>query len=111
MSSAENSPGPIRIEDSVELSKWLGDTSNEGQIVHTHLKASSRVIAQVTDGIYREPASALRELISNAWDADAENVTILTDAPRFSRIFVRDDGRGMSFQSHSSHHPSPSTFL
>jgi len=66
--------------------------------VRTRLKASDRVIARVTDGIYRQPASALRELISNAWDADANLVTILTDAPRFSRIYVRDDGAGMSYE-------------
>ncbi|KQO93464.1 hypothetical protein ASF32_03615 [Methylobacterium sp. Leaf91] len=56
-------------------------------------------MARVTDGIYRQPASALRELISNAWDADANQVSILTDAPRFSRIYVRDDGAGMSHQT------------
>src|SRR5215207_1560001 len=87
------------IETHRALSEWLSREENEGQIVHTRLKASDRVIARVTDGIYRQPASALRELISNAWDADANNVTILTDAPRFSRIYVRDDGAGMSHQT------------
>ncbi|TFL11100.1 ATP-binding protein [Pusillimonas noertemannii] len=53
----------------------------------------------MTDGIYRQPSSALRELISNAWDADANEVTVLTDAPRFSRIYVRDDGMGMSYET------------
>ncbi|KCZ65920.1 hypothetical protein L53_01015 [Hyphomonas sp. L-53-1-40] len=84
------------IEDSGELSNWLDDPSNDGQLVKTKLSTSDRVIARVTDGIYRQPASALRELISNAWDADASTVTILTDAPRFSRIYIRDNGRGMS---------------
>lgn len=88
---------PKVIDDSTALTEWLGDKENEGTIVRTKLKASDRVIARVTDGIYRQPASALRELISNAWDADANNVTILTDAPRFSRIYVRDDGAGMSY--------------
>jgi signal transduction histidine kinase len=78
------------------LADWLSNPANEGKVVQTRLRASERVIARVTDGIYRQPASALRELISNAWDADAANVTILTDAPRFSRIYVRDDGAGMS---------------
>lgn len=84
------------IEKGAELAAWLGDPANDGRVVQTKLKASDRVIARVTDGIYRQPASALRELISNAWDADAQSVTILTDAPRFSRIYVRDDGVGMS---------------
>ena len=84
------------LSDRDELSEWLGDPRNEGKVVQTRLGASERVIARVTDGIYRQPSSALRELISNAWDADAKNVTVLTDAPRFSRIYVRDDGVGMS---------------
>jgi histidine kinase/DNA gyrase B/HSP90-like ATPase len=47
-------------------------------------------------GLYREPASAIRELISNAYDADAENVEITTDAPHFRKVTVKDDGIGMS---------------
>lgn len=87
---------PVFIGKEAELNAWLADPANEGHVVRTRLRASDRVIARVTDGIYREPASALRELISNAWDADASSVTILTDVPRFSRIYIRDDGRGMS---------------
>lgn len=90
---------PPRIDDSQELTAWLAEEANQGQVVRTRLKASDRVIARVTDGIYREPAAALRELISNAWDADANTVTIITDAPRFSRIYVRDDGVGMSYRT------------
>nr|WP_237723622.1 ATP-binding protein [Stenotrophomonas acidaminiphila] len=77
----------------------MADPDAAGKPIRTHLQTSDRVIARVTDGIYREPASALRELISNAWDADANRVTILTDAPRFGRIYVRDDGNGMSFST------------
>lgn len=65
------------------------------QIVKTVLKTDERVIARVTDGIYRQPGSALRELISNAYDADATRVVIKTDAPRFERISIEDDGHGM----------------
>lgn len=65
-------------------------------IIQTVLKTDERVIARVTDGIYRQPGSALRELISNAYDADATRVVIKTDAPRFDRITVEDDGHGMA---------------
>lgn len=92
------SDGVKVIKQAGVLADWLGDPDNEGKLVETTLSANDRVIARVTDGIYRQPASALRELISNAWDADAANVTILTDAPRFSRIYVRDDGAGMSHE-------------
>lgn len=69
---------------------------NDGKPVSATLKTDERVFARITDGIYREPASALRELIANAYDADATTVRIETDAPRFSRITVRDDGSGLS---------------
>ncbi|MHA6326001.1 ATP-binding protein [Roseivivax sp. CAU 1753] len=88
-----------KIVDRSNLASWLGDPLNNGRVVQTVLKPSDRVIARVTDGIYRQPASALRELISNAWDADAQNVTIMTDAPRFAKMYVRDDGLGMSYES------------
>lgn len=69
---------------------------NSGKPVLTRLKTDERVFARITDGIYREPASALRELIANSYDADATEVRIETDAPRFSKIVVRDNGRGLS---------------
>jgi hypothetical protein len=65
-------------------------------VVRTTLRTDERVIARVTDGIYRQPASALRELISNAYDADATLVAINTDRPRFDRISIEDNGHGMS---------------
>lgn len=98
-SSIGSTSEPPVIDDGDKLSAWLSEKSNEGNVVRTRLRASERVIARVTDGIYRQPASALRELISNAWDADANHVTVLTDAPRFSRIYVRDDGAGMSYET------------
>ena len=64
--------------------------------VETPLSTDERVLARITDGIYRQPSSALRELISNAYDADATEVIVLTDAPRFSEISVRDNGLGLS---------------
>ena len=78
-----------------ELAKKI-DESDSGNPVETTLTTNERVLAGITDGIYRQPASALRELISNAYDADAREVAILTDAPRFSSIVVRDDGFGLS---------------
>lgn len=70
-----------------------------GLAATTKLETDEKVLARVTDGIYRLPGSALRELITNAYDADAENVTIDTDVPRFQTITVRDDGNGMSVET------------
>ncbi|WP_110241658.1 ATP-binding protein [Nocardioides gilvus] len=74
----------------------LFDSASTSSPLATVLKTDERVLARVTDGIYRHPASALRELIANAYDADATRVTIRTDRPRFERITVDDDGIGMS---------------
>lgn len=78
------------------LSKQIRESAETRKAVETALSTDQRVLARITDGIYRQPASALRELISNAYDADASEVIILTDAPRFHQISVRDDGAGMS---------------
>lgn len=81
------------------LSKRIRQSDSTRKVVETSLATDQRVLARITDGIYRQPSSALRELISNAYDADATEVIILTDAPRFNQISVRDDGAGMSPES------------
>ncbi len=83
---------PLSEEDLVE--QLLDRPPSEP--IQTTLRTDARVIARVTDGIYRQPGSALRELISNAYDADATRVNIHTDRPRFRRMVIEDDGIGMS---------------
>ena len=75
-----------------EVKEKLGS----GEAVSTRLMASERIIARVTDGIYREPWAAFRELIANAYDADATRVVVETGAPDFEQVIVRDDGNGMT---------------
>ncbi|WP_273820605.1 ATP-binding protein [Pseudomonas asplenii] len=70
----------------------------KGEVSEATLSTDEKVLARVTDGIYRQPSSAIRELISNAYDADADNVWIDTDAPRFENMTIRDDGNGMSIE-------------
>lgn len=83
-------------DNSPTLSARIRDSEKTRKPVETSLATDEKVLARITDGIYRQPASALRELISNAYDADATEVVILTDAPRFGQISVRDDGHGLS---------------
>lgn len=46
---------------------------------------------------YRSSEEALRELVDNAWDADADSVTIvLPGAVEGSPITIEDDGSGMT---------------
>lgn len=57
---------------------------------------SARILRHIARGIYRSPAGALKELISNAYDAGASIVTINTGYPLAKKITVTDDGKGMS---------------
>lgn len=81
------------LSERIKLSVETGDT------VKDTLATSQRIIARVTDGIYREPWAAFRELIANAYDADARRVIIETGAPDFAQVSVRDDGNGMSAET------------
>lgn len=60
--------------------------------IHVHEKA----LAHLSRGLYRSPASALRELVSNAWDANATEVQINTNYPLFYQISIRDNGDGFT---------------
>jgi hypothetical protein len=79
-----------------ELLNEVKAARTSGGVVAATLTTDERVFARITDGIYREPASALRELIANAYDADATEVRVSTDAPRFSQIVIRDNGHGLT---------------
>ena len=79
-----------------KLASEIRGKIDSGEITTTTLKTDDRVLARITDGIYRKPSSALRELIANAYDADASEVHIHTDAPRFDQIRVKDNGVGLS---------------
>lgn len=86
----------IELSPEQQLVNRIRASHGPDSVVPAVLKTDERVIARVTDGIYRQPGSALRELISNAYDADASRVVIKTDAPRFERISVEDNGHGMA---------------
>ncbi|WP_137974041.1 ATP-binding protein [Pseudomonas sp. F(2018)] len=86
-------------EKELKLVEEIKNFQESGVAAKTKLETDEKVLARVTDGIYRLPGSAIRELISNAYDADAENVIIDTDVPRFQTITVRDDGNGMSVET------------
>ena len=60
------------------------------------IKVSSKILGHISAGIYRSPAGALKELVSNAFDADATRVVITTNWPSFDFITCRDNGTGMT---------------
>ena len=102
--AAVSVPGDPASADA-ELAASIASSSSESP-VSTVLKTDERVLARVTDGIYRQPGSAIRELVSNAYDADAARVVITTDRPRFQTLTVEDDGIGMTPKAlaHLLHH-------
>ena|ERR1035437_2229971 len=59
------------------------------------IKVHERALAHLSRGLYRSPASALRELVSNAWDANATEVSIDTNYPHFFQLSVQDNGDGL----------------
>lgn len=58
-----------------------------------------RVIDHLGIQMYQSPTAALAEMVSNAWDADAEKVEITLPAAisTAAEIVVHDNGRGMTF--------------
>ena len=60
------------------------------------ISVHEKALAHLSRGLYRSPASALRELVSNAWDANATHVLISTNYPQFVQISVQDNGDGFS---------------
>ena len=95
----------LRREADAGLAANIEGSSSESP-VKTVLRTDERVLARVTDGVYRQPGSAIRELVSNAYDADARRVVIKTDRPRFRTLSVEDDGMGItsSALAHLLHH-------
>ena len=62
------------------------------------IRVHEKALGHLTKGLYRSPASALRELVSNAWDANARSVHINTNAPNFFQISIEDNGDGFKRQ-------------
>lgn len=60
-----------------------------------HIDVAASIIADISSGIYRTPANALKELISNSFDADATEVFINTGYSNFDVFTCNDNGRGM----------------
>jgi hypothetical protein len=58
------------------------------------IQVHEKALAHLSRGLYRSPASALRELVSNAWDANASIVRINTNYPNFLQLSIQDDGHG-----------------
>lgn len=58
------------------------------------MKVGSQIVKILSEGIYSSPANSIKELVSNAFDADATTVEMSFDGEEFT---VRDDGQGMDW--------------
>jgi hypothetical protein len=59
------------------------------------MSVAAKVIQHLSSGIYRTPGGAIKELVSNSFDAQASWVTINTGHPGHRKFVVEDDGFGM----------------
>ncbi len=66
------------------------------------LQISPKVIQHISSGMYRSPASAIKELLINSFDADATEVELglifgksELGEPKLEKIYVNDNGAGM----------------
>jgi len=63
-----------------------------------YIDVAASIIADISSGIYRTPANALKELISNSFDANATEVFINTGYSNFDVFTCSDNGEGMTVQ-------------
>lgn len=60
------------------------------------IKVSSKTLGHISAGLYRRTAGAMKELVSNSFDANATVVRIMTNWPRFRQVSCSDNGDGMT---------------
>lgn len=61
-----------------------------------HIEVNKEVVRHLSIGLYRNYALAIKELISNAYDAGATEVKIKLDLKN-KKIIIRDNGKGMDY--------------
>lgn len=89
----------------LDLHYILGDTLMSEQlsesgfdIQYLPIKVNEKILLHIGRGIYPSVAGVIKELVHNAFDADAEQVVISTRYPYFDEIRVFDTGHGMSLE-------------
>ncbi len=78
----------------MSLPKYSDPSPNTEQAFE--MRVGLNVLDHLGINLYSNIAAVLTEVIANAWDADAKNVTIHIDHGEDSRITMIDDGIGMT---------------
>lgn len=73
-----------------------------GETFVGEITVGSRIIDQLSSGLYKSPAACLKELVNNSYDADATLVRLLVK-PDANRIIIEDDGSGMTLSTFRAH--------
>ncbi len=77
-------------------------SSNDGKEFAGEITVASRIIDYLSSGLYKDPASCLKELINNSYDADATRVDVFVK-PDANHIIIEDDGCGMNREEFEKH--------
>ncbi len=75
------------------MAKKLNDIPQKGSLP---IEVSKAVVKHLSVGLYRNYALAIKELVSNSYDAGATEIKIKLDLKN-KKIIIRDNGRGISF--------------
>jgi len=70
---------------------------NIGEPQKGRMRVGAQILEQISRGVYSTPEMAIKELISNAFDADATEVIIDTKSSSGS-ILISDNGHGMDYK-------------
>ncbi|MBU1495169.1 MAG: ATP-binding protein [Actinobacteria bacterium] len=66
------------------------------------IRVASTIVDYLSSGLYENPAACLKELINNAYDADASQVDVFVK-PDADRIIIEDDGLGFTAEQFRQH--------
>jgi hypothetical protein len=69
--------------------------NHEDNFFTGEIKVASRIVDYLSSGLYHSPAACLKELINNAYDADATEVKVSVK-PDGDLIVIQDNGNGMN---------------
>lgn len=83
-------------------SKSSAEYQPDPQHFRGEIKVASRIVDYLSSGLYHSPAACLKELINNAYDADAKVVRVFVK-PDGNRIVIQDDGHGMTRHEFETH--------
>ncbi|MDS7695577.1 ATP-binding protein [Acinetobacter soli] len=84
-------------DKSNENLEGIEKTAKTVEETNLELSFDPKTIQHLGVSLYSQLPSVLSELVSNSWDADAENVTISFNNENEKEIIYLDDGHGMTF--------------